>query len=448
MNKRPIPEFPSTLPQRSSGLETREYSIELITPMFGGGVIGGENDPTFPIRPTAIRGQLQFWWRATEGAKYASTKELREAQTEVWGSTKKSSAVTVSVVTESVAKPVACAKFEKDLRNPGQLRSTATWNVPFLNTNLPYVLFPFQGQRSQDQVSVGKLPAECIHQSRFRLLVQCSSSLFSQVETSIWAWVNFGGLGSRTRRGCGAIFCSRFAPKSTDDLVTQWKTFLPKSYPERLWTTLAAGVWVANTTNNSLDAWNQVVDVYRSFRQGVGFARNPGERQPNKPGRSRFPEPETIREIKGLRVDRQKSQHERMSAIPADAFPRAELGLPIIYELRGAGEPPKVELRPLVAGKPVDRMGSALILKPLTLSNGSSLPIFLRMQAPAVNEVAIYQGKREIQRFGSIAIRGPRLATYGTSKWKSPLAMSASGSALEAFTIFACSTNNGFKKIF
>jgi len=40
----------------------RRYEIELITPMFGGGVEPRANDPSFPIRPTAIRGLLQDAW--------------------------------------------------------------------------------------------------------------------------------------------------------------------------------------------------------------------------------------------------------------------------------------------------------------------------------------------------------------------------------------------------
>ncbi|MFO0881807.1 MAG: type III-B CRISPR module RAMP protein Cmr1, partial [Gemmataceae bacterium] len=58
----------------------RSYDIELVTPMFGGGVVTRENDRSFPIRATAIRGQLQFWWRATVGAQYSTRQELRAAQ--------------------------------------------------------------------------------------------------------------------------------------------------------------------------------------------------------------------------------------------------------------------------------------------------------------------------------------------------------------------------------
>ena len=41
---------------------------ELMTPMYGGGVEPGKVDRAMPIRPSAIRGQLRFWWRLLNGA--------------------------------------------------------------------------------------------------------------------------------------------------------------------------------------------------------------------------------------------------------------------------------------------------------------------------------------------------------------------------------------------
>ncbi|GIW75945.1 MAG: hypothetical protein KatS3mg104_1008 [Phycisphaerae bacterium] len=68
-----IPACPSKPPVPR--VNTHTYDIELITPMFGGGVETRVNDPSFPIRPTSIRGQLQFWWRATVGAQYRTIAE-------------------------------------------------------------------------------------------------------------------------------------------------------------------------------------------------------------------------------------------------------------------------------------------------------------------------------------------------------------------------------------
>src|SRR5690606_1007733 len=91
-----VPDVPKPWkrPQPHSG---RSYEIELITPMFGGGVETGKNDDSLPIRLTAIRGQLQFWWRATVGAQYTTLADLRAFETRVWGNTEQASLVQVRV---------------------------------------------------------------------------------------------------------------------------------------------------------------------------------------------------------------------------------------------------------------------------------------------------------------------------------------------------------------
>jgi CRISPR-associated protein Cmr1 len=118
---RPCPK-PGTFPtprqsgSRSSPSPTlgRSYAIELITPLFGGGVETRVNDPSFPIRATSIRGQLQFWWRATVGAQYATRQELRAAQSAIWGNTEQASKVQVWVEDVQVsAKPSPCARFDR-----------------------------------------------------------------------------------------------------------------------------------------------------------------------------------------------------------------------------------------------------------------------------------------------------------------------------------------------
>lgn len=57
-------------PSAGSGPSERVVTAHctLITPMFGGGVTAGEVDPEMPIRASALRGQLRFWWRLLHGA--------------------------------------------------------------------------------------------------------------------------------------------------------------------------------------------------------------------------------------------------------------------------------------------------------------------------------------------------------------------------------------------
>ena len=142
-----IPPCPVPPAAISSGLVTRDYSIRLITPMFGGGVEAGEPDPSYPIRGSSIRGQLQFWWRATRGAAFATHEELFKRHGSIWGTTTKASAVGVEIRDVQSSPPRPCARYtwnQQARRGQGGWR--LSWESPFQHTSLPYALFPFQGE--------------------------------------------------------------------------------------------------------------------------------------------------------------------------------------------------------------------------------------------------------------------------------------------------------------
>ena len=101
-----IPACPPDVPKPSAAVERREYRIELITPLFGGGVEAGENDPTMPIRGTSVRGQLQFWWRATRGASSANLEELRRRRILIDGNPQKGEGVLLQIFTQNVIGPI------------------------------------------------------------------------------------------------------------------------------------------------------------------------------------------------------------------------------------------------------------------------------------------------------------------------------------------------------
>jgi CRISPR-associated protein Cmr1 len=445
---RDIPDFSEDWKRPTAGAG-HSYDIELITPMFGGGVETRTNDRAFSIRPTAIRGQLQFWWRATVGAKCATKEELRDAQSEIWGSTERASRVQVLLDNVRSGEPEPCATMEWNANaRQGQGAWRINWQAPFNapNSALSYALFPFQGEMPPPRrnATITVPPAACIRQACFRLILRCPNELWPQVEPAVWAWVNFGGLGTRTRRGCGAILCKELAPRDCDHLTVELKRFTcPHSAP-REWPTMPTSVLVRRSPTGPIQAWDEAIGRFRHFRQGVGFGRNPGA-APNRPGRSRFSEPETVRAVVGQRAGR----HGRLPYIPDDAFPRAEFGLPIVFHFKDdrAGDPPDTVLYPAndADGNRRERMGSPLILKPLGLTNGNALPIILRLNNPHLSSVDLRQGDTSLALPPSTAIRDPRLATYGGSGWTSPLAASSNGSALEAFLGFARS--NGFTEV-
>jgi CRISPR-associated protein Cmr1 len=429
---REVPSFPEKWQKPAYGVGTT-YDIELITPLFGG-VEPRINDVSFPIRPTEIRGQLQFWWRATVGARCTSTQQLREAQDRVWGSTERASPVVVRVELLQVDNPQPCAYYEKDRNNPSQYRSMPRWSPPFENTSLSYALFPFQGKLANKRTVIQVRPAECIHQARFRLIVECPRNLWPEVEVALRAWIQFGGLGSRTRRGCGALFCRDFAPEDASQLAEIWNEFLNNSYPVREWPTLAECILLDPSPKSAIQAWDAAIRLLRDFRQGVGIGRNPG--QQNRPGRSRWPEPETLRRVTGARF----SRHQRLQQIPDNAFPRAEFGLPIVFHFidKDRGDPPDTVLYP--AGD-FERMASPLILKPLALANGEFLSLIVLLKTQPLTAVRLLQDDTPLPLPNPTLIRDPSLTQYQNSPMNG---RSASGSALEAFVHFALS--RGYRK--
>jgi CRISPR-associated protein Cmr1 len=438
---RHLPEYPGDWkkPTLNAG---RMFDIELITPLFGGGVTTRANDPLFPIRPTAIRGQLQFWWRATVGAKYDTKERLRAEQSRIWGDTKQSSRVQLRVDGIRSSESSPCGHFEKDRNHPDTFRSVLSWNKPFDNAALSYALFPFQGQLAKGRKRIEVDPATCIHKASFKLILQCSNEIdFKQdIEPALWAWVNFGGLGSRTRRGCGSIVCMTLAPKEASDLPVMWKRFMPGQHPIREWPTVAASGWFQGEQSSAHSAWEMVIQRFRDFRQGVGVGRNPGQ-QTNRPGRSRYPEPESIRSV--LWDPKYPWPHERLEHIPDDAFPRAEFGLPIVFHFQSQGEPADTVLYPDndTSGNKRERMASPLILKPLALQSGKAIPLILQLKSPVLKGVDLRKGEKSVAFPTPPVIRAARLASYQ----KSPLAGSPSGSALEAFLVYVKS--EGFQEV-
>lgn len=433
-----IPDCPA-VPSPSRGDE-RRFEIELITPMFGGGVVTRENDSSFPIRPTSIRGQLQFWWRATVGSKYETLRELRDAQSEVWGDTERSSRLSVLVEPDKTGMPKPCAVIRPNNKGKDQV----FWEPPFQNNALPYALFPFQG-KAANREGPKVDPAACIHQARFRLILRVDPAIdfTEQVEPALWAWVNFGGLGSRTRRGCGSLFCKAFAPGDVAALNAAWKKYLPNQEPEREWPTLAECLLLRTSVppGDAVAVWDWLIGLFRHFRQGEDFGRNPPAPGSGRPGRSFFPEPETIRRVTGRRFAR----HARQPHIPDNAFSRAELGLPIVFQFQDKreGEPQDTVLYPDpdADGNKRERMASPLILKPLALQNGKAIPLILRLRTPALTGVDLRDGNTSLPLPAPTLIRHPSLATYP----RSPLVGSPAGSALEAFLAFARS--EGFTEV-
>jgi len=431
--------------------------IQVITPIFGGGAEAGINDPVTPIRPSSIRGHLRFWWRATRGANCTTTAELRKREGEIWGAADNPSPISIETEIEEHDEPSECASYEWDkaLRQ-GRGGCRLKWSAPFdgRNSPLPYVLFPFQGKSPESDKP--KDPSKMVKSARFKLTVLISSpngkNIEKDIEAAIWAWVNFGGIGSRSRRGCGALYCIKSDPQDQDLTPSSSKNFsdwLKRRISQyelvlthRDWPTLGRIYLSSKDGSNAIFSWEECIGVMRDIRQGVDIGRDAGSG--TRPGRSRWPEPESVRNIivgkKGLE-NRPPTWHPPDPRMPDNAFPRAEFGMPIIIEIRKEGL--KATLQP---SENHDRMASPLILRPIGFSDNRFSSLILRLNTSLLKSAYLTSGKNDL--IGGHTISASEIADPARSAFpESPMHKFCAGgcSALDAFESFA--QIRGFKEV-
>lgn len=383
----------------------QSYEIKLVTPMFGGGSGAGQVDESSPIHVGSIRGNLRFWWRATRGAAFKTSYELRQREVEIFGDTLQPSALKIWI--EQVNHDGV--KSYEPQRN---------------DKNSPYPPYLFQKVNDGSQRSKS---INYIQNCSFTLCMQWSQTVLSFKETNpeefkrleldrnaaLWAWINFGGIGSRARRGCGSLFCNGISPEKHLDSSEKFKKWLNKKIKDldlrnieledsiREWPTLSGKVLVTGIVDSNYKmidwtfgkykepgkkltgSWSKTIECYRKFRHKA-----------NKPmGRSLWPEPDSIREITGMKELKHRLPHPDIKPNTLVSFPRAQFGLPIIFKFKQDQyldklhskdrEPYAAQLLP----KGKTRLASPLILKTIATQQDKGFGAIVVLNQPTLSEL-------------------------------------------------------------
>jgi len=229
------------------------FEISIITPMFGGSHQPGSVDEKNPIRSSSIRGHLRFWWRATRGAAFPTVAELRKREIQIFGDTHTPSRIKIWVQVNKVPAP---------------------WNNRVPN----YVSFSLKNEIEKDNVK-WKENQKSLQNFSFQLHVQYREyisddshksvtleDLKAEIYPALWAWINFGGIGSRTRRGCGSLYCKEFAPDPDksfeswfEDKLHDYKLQLDSFTNVQEWPTLSKTIYVQRTQGEILPKWNEII---------------------------------------------------------------------------------------------------------------------------------------------------------------------------------------------
>ena len=345
----------------TSGKKWQTYQCTLVTPMYGGGVKAGEVDKEMPIRASSIRGQLRFWWRIACGHK--DPEELLKQETAIWGGIgdegATASKVEIRVSNVDFKGEVAAFEYERHYKDHNKFKT-----VPKPDSNLghAYALFSAQGKLSKDKAAIEALPHKIAKtglffelQLNFKTHIEGAliSEQISEVKEAIRWWASFGGVGSRTRRGLGAVKVSGegITPVTQDEVQARGGVLA-----------LVSRNGKPETDSHAVVCWRYGCDKLRDFRQAKNVGRNPPKSDSKSPaGQSRWPEANSVRNLAGTH-----SKKHPPSDPKTNFFPRASFGLPIIFHFQqdsGPGrEPDDHTLK--VADKDKERMASPLILRP------------------------------------------------------------------------------------
>ncbi len=214
-----------------------------------------------------------------------------------------------------------------------------------------------------------------------------------ELEAALWAWETFGGIGARTRRGFGAITLKSIDQKKVEfPSNTNIEDFIKSGLRKHVITSASWPTDVPHLShnltfkaiskadfNNANSAWNYLINRLKNFRQ----ERNPGT-QPNRPGRSKWPEPEAIRHLTSQRLPK----HSQLASLKdINKFPRAYFGLPIIFQFNpkdynpnnpyDSNSDPRKTMLTLAES---DRLASPLILRPLACKNNKFVALAILLE--------------------------------------------------------------------
>lgn len=326
--------------------------ISLVTPMLGGGVKSFGIDSAMPIRAASIRGHLRFWWRTFQDC--ADVKALREKEKALWGSTENASKVTVRVQITNPGRPV---EYKKDTKANA--------------TELPkYVIFPLDNTKDENGRYVKAFTLK--EGISFDLHLTYPSDRKRELFTAVKLWLLFGGIGARTRRGMGSLYCGTWTGWQSREKVVGWlQEVIPAGNPsgEPKWPSLIGGrlqLIEKDCHTNIMKLWRGWINNYQRFRQ-FRVDKHTGEK--NDWGHSVWPEPNAIRTL------------YNSGNFGKDAyFPRGAYGLPIPFHF-GEQNPLNCMLYGFSDGI-MERWSSPVILKVARLNQDKCIKICLKLNSP------------------------------------------------------------------
>ena len=222
-------------------MEKITFECEVITPMF----LAGADGVTPELRAPSIKGALRFWWRALNG--HLSLSDLKKKEAEIFGGTNpaRRSSILLNVSPNEIPRIYQVRGDELQSKYPD------------------YFFFTISIQ--QQKTKEGDFYKKGI-KAGFKFSIELKSRRISDLKEAVKAFyllVYLGGLGTRTRRGAGAIRVVE---------IKDLKHFL-KSWDISFQGTFKKSIATIQSTNNKSIGNKFSSLVYANFYQSEGNFR-------------------------------------------------------------------------------------------------------------------------------------------------------------------------------
>lgn len=386
-------------------LETWTLKLRTITPMFGGSAIPREVDRVNPVRAASVRGHLRFWWRATAGAQYTSAEELFQAEEEIWGSAERYGRVALRVVEQ---------KGEQEVRPSDLVPDRGTAKTGPMER---FFLHPFNENKKENTPEAFGLQSVAF---TLELTLDLSEPEKEHLRRAIRAWIAFGGIGARTRRGVGALEVTEdlkdWLPTSPEQL-REWFSIQPPK--EVLHTTLAGAVVClgparrpeAKNPYKGHAVWRELGRFWARFRKGH-FLRDPTTGKPM-----------AYTPMAGGKWLDHKTLLALRPGQKQIALVKPYLGLPIVYQRLGKSFSGTLE-----ASHPQGkRLASPVILKPMAFADGTVRPAVILLRGPAPTRIVVNGNELSL----GVPVHDPVLKALGA---RDPLEAVRKAAHIQGFT--------------
>ena len=310
------------------------FNVEFVTPCFLDGAQGSTE-----WRPASIRGQLRWWFRAVAGGAWRGDLErVRQEEARIFGSTDRRSPLRIAAPPGPLPirgdfgrkfTAVELAKLCKDSSAESRLKILNERGQEEGTNPVHYLGFgPVAGGRiDRSYLASG---------SKTKFDLQWEAELPEKVrpvfEQALWAWLNLGGIGAKSRKGFGSVRCEsndRYCDPADRKTFTEGVSRLLGPARELkhqpFWTHLSSGSRVFLATEG-FGSWQDAMASLGAWL--IGFRR-------------RYGYPNDSREIAGTRLaNRDYEWAAPKGRHPCQGAPdRAGFGLPIPFRRKVNGEP-------------------------------------------------------------------------------------------------------------